>query len=539
MLSVALLAGCLILLAGCVGTEDAANQGEDVVEPASVAERWWVDAVPSSKETPDHEHGIHSHHANISTQNFEVLGWDPLVTDSENQTASGMMCGGVQDREDGQRIAVVHSISTEVAFVIADVTDPDDPVHLGEVHLPNAVTWDADISADGMHVLVSAYPVGVFGGEPSAPPPPGPSGQEQAPQWQSSDLPWASTGPSQSPVEDMESDAEQMWKPQITFHDACTGEVRDIGPEAYVPYGPGLVLFGIDDPSEPTFEDWRSQPVIGPHSVGSHAIDDAIIATSSVTNLVHEASYYSFFEIQQTPTGSVLAPYSMIRVPGIDSPDLNGHVDVWVHEHPETGQVLAYLANWNGMYVYDISTPQTPVELASWQDGDEGSLHTTYPLPEMVDGRQYLIAGQEVGQQGDRPTGWVYLLDVTDPESPEEVGRWTLPVKPEWDAGGLQFSTHYVDVLDDTMFVAVNHAGLWAVNITDMQDPRATGVFVPEKPSPSPWNGGDHAPHVGDVVVDQDTGVLTAWDLAGGIYQLAFDDTIDAPPAPAWNEDAE
>jgi hypothetical protein len=524
-LRVALIAfaATLALLAGCVGevTEDAGDEVE--AQRSGLEDRWWLDQVPSSKDDPDHDHSSHADHANLTTPNFQEIGWNPLVTDEDGQTPSGMMCGGATTREDGGRIAIVHSISDEVAFTVADVTDPENPKHLGEVYLPNAVTWDADISADGMHVVVSAYPVGVFGGEPSAPPPA--SQVEET----------LTTAEGQAQVQ-AASDQREVWQPEMLYRDACTGETREIATEHYVPYGPGLVLFGIQDPSEPTFEDWRSQPVVGPHSVGSHEVDGTLLATASVTNLAHEASYYSMFEIQDTLTGASLVPYSTIRAPGVMSPELNGHVDAWVEEHSQTGQVLAYLANWNGLYVYDISTPQAPVEIGHWQDGDEGSMHTAYPFPETRDGRQYLIAGQEVGQQGDRPTGWIYLLDVTDPTSPAEVSRWTLPVKPEWDAGGLQFSTHYVDVYEDTMFVSVNHAGLWAVDISEMEDPRAIGTFVPDRPSPEPWNGGNHTPHVGDVVVDQDTGVITAWDLAGGVYQLTFDDQMPVEPAPKWNE---
>ncbi len=505
-LPLVLLVATLALAAGCIGDDELDPQRTDGDDREALPDAWWEASVPSSATDEDHDHGDHAHHANLTTPNFEVLGWDPLVTDQHDQTSTGMMCGGATSREDGQRLALVHSIDTDMAFMLADVTDPEDPQRIAEVYMPNAVTWDADLSADGMHAIVPAYPVGPFGGEP--------------------------TLPEADPLDIL--DEETTWQPEIYVRDACTGQTQRIAHETYAPYGPGLVLFGLEDPTQPTFEDYRSQPVVGPHSVSSHQIGDDVFATASVTNLVHEVSYYSFYTIEEAPTGSILEPHTTIKTPGTYSPELNGHTDVWVHEHPETGQTLAYLANWDGMYVYDISTPHVPTELASWHDGDEASLHTTYPFPETRDGRQYLIAGQEVGDPGDRPTGWIYLLDVTDPENPEEVSRWTLPVYPEWDQGGLQFSTHYVDVLDDTLFVSANHAGLWAVNVTDMTQPRAEGVFVPDRPSPAPWQDGQHGPHVGDVIADQDTGVLTAWDAGGGVYQLTYDASVPAPPAPAW-----
>jgi hypothetical protein len=509
------------VLAGCI---DASVDDEDDVA-SKVAADWWVGSIPSSAIDDDHDHSDHSHHSGITTANFEVLGWDPLVTEQHNGTVPGMMCGGVAEQGE-RKLALVHSISHDMAFMVADVTDPHNPFLVGEFYMPNAVNWDADITPDGRHAVVGAYPVGVFGSqEPQLP-----------------DVPLNLQLPETAPSDPV-MEALGLWKPQMFFRNACTGEFMDVGPEHYLPFGPGIVLISLEPPEEPTFEDWRSQPVVGPHSVGAHMIDGEVIVTSSVTNLAHEGSYYHFFRVMDGPTGSVLEPYSQIRAPGIvtpvesdpsgPSPWLNGHLDVWLHEHPVTGQVIAYLANWDAMYVYDMSDPLVPMELAMWDGADDRSIHTTYPFPYLVDGKQYLVVGQEVSERSDRPTGWMFILDVTDPENPEELGRWTLPEKPRWDHGGLQFSTHYARVYNDTMFAAVNHAGLWAVDVSDPTDPRAIGVFLPDQPSPSPVV--DIGPHTGDVHVDLETGVVTTWDLGAGVYQLRFHFDVEAPPAPAWS----
>lgn len=517
---------CTAVLAGCLQAD--VDDGGSVTSPSVVVgDDWWVGSVPSSLTHDDHDHSDHADHVGLTTPNFEILGWDPLVTEQHNQTVPGMMCGGVAHQGE-RRLSVVHSITNDMAILVADVTDPKAPFMVGEFYMPNGVTWDADITADGRHAVAGAYPVGLFTDqEPALPEPLVQAGVfDEFPQ-----------GPLNGILEHL-----GLWKPTILFRDACTGQVQDVGPENYVPYGPGIVLISLEPPEEPTLADWRSQPVVGPHSVGSHLIGDEVIVTSSVTNLVHEASYYGFFRVTDTPTGSVLEPYSQIRTPGVVTPMesnlmgvqpwLNGHLDVWVHEHPVTDQVVAYLANWDGVYVYDLTNPLVPMELGFWRDGDEMSVHTTYPFPYLVDGKQYLVVGQEVYEQEDRPTGWIYILDVTDPGEPFEVSRWTLPEKPSWDDGGLQFSTHYVRVYNDTMFVAVNHAGLWAVDITNITAPLAYGMFVPEWPSPAPF--GNHGPHVGDVDVDPTTGVITTWDGPSGVYQLRFHPDVPAPRAPAW-----
>lgn len=494
-----LAAGGLLVLAGCV-TPASDVQAQDALGAGEVAAGWWERAVPSSLTDEEHDHNDRAQHAGLTTPNFEVLGWDPLVTEQYGTTLTGMGCGGAVTREDGLKLAIVHSISTDVSFVVADVTDPLAPRMVGEFYLPNAVVWDADITADGMHVLIGAYPP-IFGDPtPVLPVPPARS----APLWATPAL------------------------GMIQFRDACSGEVKAIGPPNYLP-GPAIVMAGIQDPTDPVFESYVLQPVVGPHSVGSQIIDGVLYATSSVTNLVHSGSYYSIFTIE----GDQLVPYSVIQTPGIVAPtDLNGHTDVFLQKHPVTGAVLAYLANWDGMYIYDVSTPAA-VEVSRWYDA--GSVHTTFPFPTLVDDKQYLVVGQEVGEPDDLPSGWIYILDVTDPASPTEVGRWTLPVKPKWDDGGLQFSPHYVAVLNDTMFVSNYHGGLWAVDISDVSAPAAIGLFVPDRMSPVNYDGAkSYGPGVEDVIVDPETSVLTTWDGAGGVYQLRFHDEMPAVPAPRW-----
>ena len=494
----------LLAFAGCV--TPASDVDPQSVAASDVPAGWWENAVPSTLTDPEHDHSDRSQHAGLTTPNFEVLGWDPLVTQTYGTTLTGMGCGGAVERADGMKLAIVHSISTDVSFVVADVTDPQAPQMLGEFYLPNAVVWDADISADGMHVLIGAYPP-IFG-DPT-PVLPVPAVPLAPPSWA--------------------TDAAGM----IQFRNACTGEVKAIGPPNYLP-GPAIVMAGIQDPTDPVFESYVPQPVIGPHSVGSQMIDGTVYVTSSVTNLVHSGSYYSIFTIE----ADQLVPYTVIQTPGIVGPfDLNGHTDVFLQTHPVTGQMLAYLSNWDGMYIYDVSTPAA-VEVARWYD--VGSVHTTYPLPFLVDDKQYLLVGQEVGEPVDLPTGWVYILDVTDPATPTEIGRWTMPVKVPWadfddEDTGLTFSPHYVAVLNRTMLVSNYHGGLWAVDITDMTAPAAIGLFVPENMSPANFGGAEsYGPTIEDVIVDPVTGVLTTWDNAGGVYQLRFDATMPKVPAPRW-----
>jgi hypothetical protein len=499
------LALALALLAGCLDAPAAKLSPASAVDPETGLPEWVVKGVPAGES---HDHNDPMQHMNLSTPNWHEVGWDPLVTDRYKSSVDGMGCGGTGVTAKGQKLALVQSISSEVSLIVADITDPAHPQKLGEYLMPNAVIWDATITPDGKHALVGAYPpLPIFDNRGVVLPP----------------VPGAST-----------------WKLDIEWRDACTG--KSAGIEQYVPWGPGIVMIGLEDPKDPKFEDWVPQPIIGPHSVGSQIIDGHVYATSSVTNLQHESSYYSFFEVQDTPAGSKLVPQSVLEVPGHPGPTaLNGHIDVYLAKHPLTHQVLAYLANWDGMYIYDMTDMRVPKQLAEWHDGTAGSLHTTLPLPGLRDGKHYVIAGQEVGEPKDLPSGWVYILDDTDPAHPKEVSRWTLPIKVPWrgannSGGGLSFSPHYIAVQNDTMFVTNYHGGLWAVDITDLAHPGAIGLFVDDKVSPQPYGGKPNGPSNEDVLVDPDTGIITTWGNGSGVYQLTFDAAHPMPKPVAWQD---
>jgi hypothetical protein len=499
-----ILAGAV--LAGCVQTPPetpVATASAGVAAGANaLTPGWWSRAVPAGE---GHKHADPLQHQNLSTPNFQVLGWDPLVSGSLGTTATGMGCGGTGETKEGRRIAVVHSISSEVAFVVADVTDPAHPKYLGDFYMPNAIVWDATVTPDGLHAIVGADTIALgplFGRSPILPPVP---------------------------------PAEGAVRIQPQFRDACTGETRAAGPESYVPYGPGLVMVGLQDPTHPALEAWIPQPVIGPHSVSVASIDNVTYVMSSVTNLVHSASYYHFFQVVDTPAGSQLQSLAVIQCPGMPKdPTGNGHIDVELQRHPVTKKLLAYLSNWDtGLEIYDVSDWTMPTQIGHWADGTNGSLHEAHPLPVLWEGKHYTVAGQEIGEPVDRPSSWIYVLDTTDPAHPKEVARWTLPVKVKWD-GGLQFSGHYLEVYNRTMFVANYHGGLWAVDLHNVTQPAATGIFVPYLITPKPAKGCPCGPSIEDVVAWPD-GTLTTWDNSNGVYTLRFDDAMATLPAPAWS----
>jgi hypothetical protein len=465
-------------------------------------------------------------HANLTTPNFHVLGYDPLLVPSQgNKSAGGYLCGEVAQRADGRKLAVVNSYTTDVAFVLVDVTDAAHPTPVGEYLVRGTHAYDVAMTPDGKHVVVA--------NDPDIPP--------KTPSVPGAALP------------DVQL-VQPMWR------DACTGETRPAGPEESVPLGPSTILVGIEDPKSPVFEDVSPAPLIGPHSVSTARTAQGIMVISSTTNLVHDLSYYEFFLVQDTPLGPKLALQSIYQAPppaDPKTPIINGHVDASVAVHPITKRTLAYLADWDaGVIVLDITDPRTPTELGSWSPFtggpgyvagiETGNIHSTYPINGTWDGHHYVMAGQEiVSHPKDHPSGYIFILDDTDPAHPTLAGKWTLPVQTDWGKNVLLFSTHYVAVVNRTLFVTVYHGGLWAADLSTPQkiaDPPSVGVFVPDKlppagPPASQGVGVDDLPNfiVLDVLPFAD-GTMAVYDATGGVYMLRYDDAHPMPAPPTWTQ---
>lgn len=516
------LVALAVLVPGCVlGPADPAPD-ETVGRAALLPPEWSLKALPFGE---GHDHADVTHHAGLSTPNFHVLGWDPLVTDELGASAGAYFCGETATTAEGRRLAVVNSFNTQVAFVLVDVTDPAKPQKLGEYILDKVHVYDTGLTPDGRFVVLAARPEQ---SRLAQPPKPG------------------AAAPAAGDAAGLDADAAlpDAWTPEVPtvtvqprWRDACTGEVRNAGPERNLPLFPGTALISVEDPQNPTFADFKPAPVRGPHSVSTSRVGETTWVVSAQTNPHHHAAYFSFYHVGGGPRGGSLEPVTVWQaLPTARTATLtNGHVDGVVHEHPVSGRTLAHLANWDGGYVIlDLTDPKRPEPIATWGQ-DEGSIHEALPLDGLWDGRHYTLVGQEVGEPADLPSGWVYLMDTTDAASPVEVGRWTLPHKPDWD-GGLQFSTHYVTVVGRTLFVSAYHGGVWAIDLSSpekMAAPQAVGVFLPDRVSPKPPARPGDSPSTLDVLAQPD-GNLVVYDAPSGVYVVHFDASDPAPPAPRW-----
>jgi hypothetical protein len=473
---------------------------------------WYELALPNGD---DHNHRDLAQHANRSTANFDILGWDPLITNYHGKAAGGYFCGDVSAKKDGRQLAVVHSWVSDVGFLLLDITDPTAPRVLSEFVLDNSHVYDLAITEDQNYVLLGTIQDG------------------QGPD---------TTGP--LPVETS--------APLLRVRDACTGkETVSAGPEQGLPFASGLVLVDITNPRNPTIADFRHFPVLGSHSVVSAELSGRTIVVSTVENIPGELSYYVFLEIIDTPAGAklqMLTIWSRAEASPSETGKLqwNNH-DVFLQEHPVTGADIAYLADGrNGIIVLNVDDPSQPEKIGAWSDWDlvggpaaSHYIHETMPIEGTWDGKHYTFMGEECTSHPEgTPTCLIYAMDTTEPSKPTMVGAWTLPFDSGvWAYPG--FSVHYMAIVNRTLFVSAFHAGVWAVDVSSEENLRAMptiGVFLPDKVPPQGFLK-DHnyhrSPATADVIATGD-GNLVTFDETSGVYVLKFDASRPAPAPTPW-----
>ncbi|HLE47481.1 MAG TPA: hypothetical protein VI818_04215, partial [Candidatus Thermoplasmatota archaeon] len=217
--------------------------------------------------------------------------------------------------------------------------------------------------------------------------------------------------------------------------------------------------------------------------------------------------------------------------------------DGYLQKHPITGANLAYLAYGNsGLAILNVDDPRNPRLLSHmlpWNGlSVRGSpyIHEALPIDGTWDGKHYTFLGDECGGHPvDAPTCLAYAIDTTDPAKPVTVGAWTLPHDVQgW--GGLQYSLHYIGLVNKTLFVTVYHGGLWAIDVSKLGTDfslRSIGVWMPPYVSPKPPLGNPYSPRVNDLNTFAD-GLMAVYDAQTGVYMLRFDDSQPAPAPDPW-----
>lgn len=165
--------------------------------------------------------------------------------------------------------------------------------------------------------------------------------------------------------------------------------------------------------------------------------------------------------------------------------------DQWAEEHPETGQLLLYIAYWDcGAVIVDISDPTMPTLLAyddEMAPSTRNRIHFFRPDPTPRGGRTIAWSGPEIDLSPGEP-GYVRAYDVTDPGAFGQIGHWRLPGEVENDKPFL-FTPHNFDYRGDLMALAHYHAGVWILNVSDPTRPHHVAYYLPHGMDGAPFEG--------------------------------------------------
>ncbi len=229
----------------------------------------------------------------------------------------------------------------------------------------------------------------------------------------------------------------------------------------------GVVILDLEDPAHPRVASTFEEGLTG----GVHNV----FATNTHLFALSNGDKYLILDMTDLENPRYVSEY--------DHPDSRVH-DVWVHDG------MAYSAEWGtGVVVVDVGNGRwggsiddpvyvTTIPLPT------GATHAVFPYFSESAGRDYLFVGDEImsrrglawagyprsmGSYSDRydpatgtggipltTTGYIQVVDFTDPEHPEMVARYEVS----------EFGTHNFWVEDDVLYAAYYEGGVRAVDVS-------------------------------------------------------------------------
>ena len=223
----------------------------------------------------------------------------------------------------------------------------------------------------------------------------------------------------------------------------------------------GLVIVDLADP--------RNPEVVANYDDGLTGGVHNVFATNDYLFALSGGDKYVILDMSDLSNPRYVSEYN--------HPDSRIH-DVWVEDG------IAYSSEWGtGVVVVDVGngrwggTIENPVFVTSFAY-PVGATHAAFPYVQESTGKVYLFLGDEIltrrgaafegygsdngydpetGEGGVQSpsSGYIHIIDFTDPENPVDVARYEVP----------EFGTHNIWVEDDVMYVAYYEGGLRAVDV--------------------------------------------------------------------------
>jgi len=301
----------------------------------------------------------------------------------------------------------------EAGLVIFDILDPEHPKTLGYLHLEAGFEPDIEVSSDGHWAF-----------------------------WETQRFPLSA----ETPATDPGANAQR-----------------------------GVHIIDVSDKAHPKWAGFTPTTPDGPHSItyanihGRHILLQSVYAFAYAYENVEvpDAQRLVISELDTSTPVATLKTLAEYRQPGATGgPGLMPH-DVSVQVHPETGQVLAYVAYWDvGVVILDLTDPAKPTLVSTYTDFGPATyraIHMVRPFPHLIAGRHVSVAEPEIGQEED--SGYLTFFDTTDPANPTYLSSWRIPGGIPSDGGSL--GPHYFDVAQGRVAMASYHAGFWIIDVHD------------------------------------------------------------------------
>ena len=249
------------------------------------------------------------------------------------------------------------------------------------------------------------------------------------------------------------------------------------------PYG--IHIVDISDKANPTWAGFTEVPPNGPHSITYANIGGKEYVFASV---------YSWQYVGTSVTPVRLAPPGMQRLviyeldtslPTARLVEVSTYIDVEAagesivpedermpHDvsiavHPFTNRTYAYVAYWNlGVVILDVTDPAHPTKVGAATDfglAPTKEIHMARQSEVPIAGKVVVVAEPEIS--GQPTTGYMSMIDVSDPTAPVFLSNWKIPGNAT--SGGGSRGPHYFDFVDGRVVVASYSAGFWVFDIHD------------------------------------------------------------------------
>lgn len=274
----------------------------------------------------------------------------------------------------------------------------------------------------------------------------------------------------------------------------------------------GLSVYDMSDPSSPQFLFHDTQ------GIANDDYHNVFTATIDGTHYIFQT--YSDQVLRINDDRSALEPVSQL--------EYSSH-DLWVGQHPITGNWTVVTGAGAGTAVIDFEDPENPATIGVWTGSRDDRMtgwHRQWPVDGTIDGRAYIVvAGEECGNGDSLP---YQVLDWTDPSAMEMTGSWWIPGKPANEAPPhlCEMNSHEFEVWDGYVATGNYHAGVWVFDVGSperVKEPATIGYYLPSE-TPQ-LNGGTlnapfvWSPNVWGAYFDE-RGYIVAADWWSGLYVL-------------------